>query len=100
MKKRGKRCLICKDSFNSIHRLGHRQVTCGTPSCRKEHKKQYDRGWHWKNREMHNQSMAEWFGDHPGYMREYMRRYRRGEAPCKISSDIVQVGEEQREKSL
>lgn len=81
MRKRKKRCLICKDFFDPNHRLGDRQVTCGISACRKKHKKQYDSGWHWKNRDLHNKMVTDWFEEHPIYMKDYMRR-RRDKTPC------------------
>lgn len=83
MRKRKKHCLICKISFDPNHRLGSRQVTCGSPACRKDLKGRYDSNWHWKNRELHNKAVADWFREHPIYMRDYMRRLRRGNTPVK-----------------
>jgi len=81
MRRRRRRCVICRNLFDPIHRLGCRQVTCRSEACRRERKRRYDSHWHRRNRGLHNQMVADWFRERPRYLRDYMRRRRR-EGPC------------------
>lgn len=81
MRRRRRRCIICKETFDPIHRLGCRQVTCRSESCRRERKRRYDSHWHRRNRDLHNQMVADWFRDHRKLRCDYMRRRRQGLRP-------------------
>ena len=75
MKRR--RCPYCNQSFRPHPRIGKRQKTCGSSSCKKARKAQTDARWRRRNPEccQHDyERIKKWLGEHP----HYLRRYRQG----------------------
>ena len=71
-----RRCPYCKRLFVPDPRVGDRQRTCGREQCRKQHKRQYNKGWRKKHPEYFRESYAQQkqlYGTRADYKRQYRK---------------------------
>ena len=76
MKKRN--CPYCQRSFHPHPRVGSRQKTCGSPSCKKARKAQTNARWRRENPDCcrHDYTrVKEWLGQHPNYLEQYRQSH-------------------------
>jgi hypothetical protein len=76
MKRR--RCPHCNQSFRPHPRVGKRQKSCGSPSCKKARKAHTDARWRRRNPEccQHDyERVKAWLGQHPRYLERYRQKH-------------------------
>lgn len=76
MKKR--KCPYCKRTFRPHPRVGSRQKTCGSPTCKKSRKVQTDAHWRRQNPDCCQddyERVKEWLAQHPGYLKQYRQTH-------------------------
>jgi hypothetical protein len=76
MKRR--RCPHCNQSFRPHPRVGKRQKTCGSASCKKTRKAYTDARWRRRNPEccQHDyERIKKWLGEHPHYLTRYRQSH-------------------------
>jgi hypothetical protein len=72
------KCPYCQRSFRPHPRVGSRQKTCGSPSCRKARKAQTDARWRRENPDCCHGDYArikEWRKQHPHYLAQYRQSH-------------------------
>jgi len=76
MKKRN--CPYCQRSFHPHPRVGSRQKTCGSPSCKKARKAQTNARWRQENSDCCQNDyprVKEWLGQRPDYLEKYRQSH-------------------------
>jgi hypothetical protein len=71
-----KRCKYCGAFFIPDPRVGKRQKTCGSTSCKKALKAKNSAKWRQKNPDYYKGDyprVKKWFSKHPGYLRQYRK---------------------------
>ena len=75
---KSRKCPYCKRSFHPHPRVGSRQKTCASPSCKKARKAKTDARWRRKNPDccQHDYTrVKEWLGQHPDYLEKYRQSH-------------------------
>jgi len=73
-----KRCKYCGAFFIPDPKVGKRQKTCGSISCKKALKAKNSVKWRQKNPDYYKGDyprVKKWFSKHPGYLRQYRKNH-------------------------
>ena len=73
---RKKRCKYCGALFIPHSRVGKRQKTCGSPSCKKAIKAENNAKWRAKNPDYYKgdySRLKQWLTTHPRYLKQYRK---------------------------
>jgi hypothetical protein len=86
MRRRKKQCPWCTKGFNPHHRLGDRQITCGSKECKHKQKLFDHRRWKRKNRYDYLKGLQDWRESNRYYWKKY-----RLDHPAYTTSNRIQT---------